>query len=295
MRKHALLASVLTILAAWSTGCCCYPYRLQSPCRTCQFDCHPGESCGEAWGADAACDDCGSGACGTCHDRHDFGEGSLAANHPTACGGACGGGLWRPFHWGCRPHCERQDGCSSLWGWGCGKLYLTDYLTHPPACCEPCDACGNWHGSGGCGSGCDDCGGGSSCSSCGGGGGGGYHSESGCSSCGHGSMARAGSTSQEMIVEDESYQRARPTTVRTAARPRSTVVNQTSARSIERPATKTSLRPTGTRTTRQYPAVPPKTGQVRRASHDQAAAGASRHRTADDDATWAVKDAVRTR
>ena len=34
---------------------------------------------------------------------------------------------------------------------GCGELYWDEWKSDPPACCDPCDNCGNWTGPQGCG------------------------------------------------------------------------------------------------------------------------------------------------
>ena len=40
-------------------------------------------------------------------------------------------------------------GCGS----GCGEVYYDEWCNDPPACCDPCDSCGNFAGGGGCGCG----------------------------------------------------------------------------------------------------------------------------------------------
>jgi hypothetical protein len=109
----------------------------------------------------AVAESCGSGDCGEC----------------ASCGGArCQSG--HPWH-GTR----NMLTC----GAGCGEMYWGDWISHPPACGDPCDNCGNWIGDGccgpwplfsglrslwgyryrSCGCGASDCDG--DCSSCGGG------------------------------------------------------------------------------------------------------------------------------
>lgn len=31
-------------------------------------------------------------------------------------------------------------------GKGCGEIYISEWISDPPDCCDPCDACGNWVG-----------------------------------------------------------------------------------------------------------------------------------------------------
>ncbi len=58
----------------------------------------------------------------------------------TSCAPACGpcGGLFAPF--------RSLLSCGS----GCGELYVDEWLSDPPACCDPCDDCGTHTGPSGC-------------------------------------------------------------------------------------------------------------------------------------------------
>lgn len=152
---------------------------------------------------------CGAGNCGSC------GIGGCGVTD-------CGVAPKTPF---CRTYeeriaggnaacgtCATSVGCCNggIKGWlhnnatccrGCGDVYWGEWTSDPPDCCDPCDQCGNFTGSGGlccrqsclpnlrrlfqshrycpgecgggCGPSCGDCGG-SGCASCGGGVG--YHS-----------------------------------------------------------------------------------------------------------------------
>jgi len=63
----------------------------------------------------------------------------------------CCGPLWRAS---CGVGCDSgpvaacSDGCGMCDG--CGELYIDPWINHPPDCCDPCDACGNYNG-GSCG------------------------------------------------------------------------------------------------------------------------------------------------
>lgn len=56
----------------------------------------------------------------------------------ASCGVGCDGG----------PAVACTDGCGMCDG--CGELYVDPWINHPPDCCDPCDACGNYNG-GSCG------------------------------------------------------------------------------------------------------------------------------------------------
>ncbi len=120
-------------IAAISAGCCCGLPRYQG------------------------CNDCSRWAYGeVAYDGIDNGY----SDHGTGCCGhqECGGcdtgcrqcrplsQLFPIINWGCRPPLSGKGYACGLWGWGCGKLYMGDYISHPPACCEPCDHYGHWIG-----------------------------------------------------------------------------------------------------------------------------------------------------
>jgi len=67
--------------------------------------------------------DGGCGACGPC-------GGPVCWQHPFLAA------LFHPIQW---------TGCSRG---GCGELYLGDFHSNPPDCCDPCDRCGQWTGGG---------------------------------------------------------------------------------------------------------------------------------------------------
>jgi hypothetical protein len=50
----------------------------------------------------------------------------------------CGGGIRQWLH-NKATHCR-----------GCGEIYWGEWLSDPPDCCDPCDACGNFTGAGVC-------------------------------------------------------------------------------------------------------------------------------------------------
>lgn len=79
------------------------------------------------------CGPCGplAGGCGSC------GGCGVA---PYRVGGRLPGAV---YHWA-----NRRLSC----GAGCGPVYWHEWMMDPPACCDPCDDCGNWvgHGCGAC-------------------------------------------------------------------------------------------------------------------------------------------------
>src|SRR5262245_49886415 len=109
MMARWLLVSCAIVLAAGSSGCCC-------------FSCHGGP-CGECcfylpkpivW--DGSCNDCGP--------------------HGRPCNDCCGNcGLLPWLIWG------------KTCGKGCGEIYWGEWVSDPPDCCDPCDQCtGCWTG-----------------------------------------------------------------------------------------------------------------------------------------------------
>ena len=129
------------------------------PCGTsCGPSCGPacGSACAEPACGPACGASCGS-ACGSC------GQDCWARCTPN-CGPCC------PIEHGppCDPCCDIGCGkyghhCGPLsllgslfacesWCGGCGEVYLGDFHGDPPDCCDPCDRCGSYTGSGGCSS-----------------------------------------------------------------------------------------------------------------------------------------------
>jgi hypothetical protein len=191
------LSTLLVSVLMFGSGCCCMPCGNScGPCgpRSCCF-CLPCLPKPIVW--NGCCNDCGPSQCESC-DQY--------------CGGGCGifGGQ------GLLPGLR---GCMSC-GRGCSEIYINEWISDPPDCCDPCDkCCGNFTGpNGNCYRGpfvrllsalhgysycpppncgpwrpifghCNPCGpgGGSSCgggcSTCGGG---------GCSSCGGGGCSSCG-------------------------------------------------------------------------------------------------------
>ena len=172
MARWALALATIVLLA--SGGCCCGP-------------CGGGMACGNGCGSilpqpivypgSSDCEGCDStlawcrpaggqggwgGSCGSC------------SSHGSPCGGC---GLLNFLR--CR-----MTSCK-----GCGEMYYGEWMSDPPDCCDPCDACtGDFTGHSGCcgpgllgrfwlglsggrncggACGCGDCGGG--CNNCGGG------------------------------------------------------------------------------------------------------------------------------
>ncbi|MCA9247550.1 MAG: hypothetical protein KDA42_10555 [Planctomycetales bacterium] len=139
MRRSCAFLGMLCLLAALSTGCCgqhCFT--------SCYHGC--GYSGGHGFSAShfgdwdhgdgCGCDECSAASeCSSCASTSDCGS----------CGSGCGSLI--PFrHWGCRPAKHTNSGCGGFFGWGCGDMYVFDYISDPPACCEPCDGCGHWIG-----------------------------------------------------------------------------------------------------------------------------------------------------
>jgi hypothetical protein len=85
---------------------------------------NPHDSCGDCtWGPcfrpiiwRGECHECGPGPGQTCAD----------------CSGECG----------ILPALRRGLTC----GKGCGEIYISEWISDPPDCCDPCDQCGNWVG-----------------------------------------------------------------------------------------------------------------------------------------------------
>ncbi|QDT68092.1 hypothetical protein MalM25_10040 [Planctomycetes bacterium MalM25] len=120
-QPHKPLINVCT-----GSGCCggCEP----------ACGCEPGCGCEPSCGCEPAC---GVGGCGS-----------------TCCGGPCGGRCRVGQHlaFGVKSICSEfrcllaplglcNTGCG-----GCGELYWNEWHSDPPACCDPCDDCGNWVG-----------------------------------------------------------------------------------------------------------------------------------------------------
>ena len=106
----ALLVSSLV-----ASGCCCFP-----------GNCGPhghgyGGECCFCWPKpivwNGSCNECGPGPCESCAD----------------CCGECG----------IIPFLRRAKTC----GMGCGEIYVGEWISDPPDCCDPCDQCyGCWTG-----------------------------------------------------------------------------------------------------------------------------------------------------
>lgn len=125
---RAMLVLVVSAAMMAASGCCNpYIYRggcgLPGPCGSCgpcEPSCGPCEPCGPEVAP------CGPAApCGVC------------VNDP--CCGDCG----PPCH-GCYP-------LLGFWRWltcgsGCGDVYVNEWCSDPPDCCDPCDPCGNFVG-----------------------------------------------------------------------------------------------------------------------------------------------------
>jgi hypothetical protein len=114
MQDRTFLALVLASLAIASSGCCCFP-----------GNCGPGGEYGGGccfclprpivWTGE--CNECGPGGCASCAD----------------CCGDCG----------ILALMRRGLTC----GKGCGEIYMGEWISDPPDCCDPCDRChGCWTG-----------------------------------------------------------------------------------------------------------------------------------------------------
>ena len=114
LRRFLFLALATAGLFATSGCCCC---------------CSPRGGCGSPCGRCGLLDACGL-TCGGC---------------ASPCGGCgllgCGllGGR-------CCPSDDYQGAGSYYCGCGCGELYLGDWHSFPPKCCDPCDCHGNYTG-----------------------------------------------------------------------------------------------------------------------------------------------------
>jgi len=141
--------------------------------------CACGSSCGVAGYSYAGQKYCGDGGCGPCKPLINVCTGPCSCG--VACEPGCGcepgcavepgcgvgacGDVCGPGPCGCGPvgenlafglHaigsefrrllsplgiCCPNGGCG-----GCGELYWSEWHSDPPACCDPCDDCGNWVG-----------------------------------------------------------------------------------------------------------------------------------------------------
>jgi hypothetical protein len=117
LRRFLFLALATAGMFATSGCCCC---------------CSPRGSCGSPCGRCGLLDACGL-TCGGC--------GSPCGGCGLLPFGGCGllGGRW------CLP--DDYHGAGSYYcNCGCGELYLGDWHSFPPKCCDPCDCHGNYTG-----------------------------------------------------------------------------------------------------------------------------------------------------
>jgi hypothetical protein len=93
----------------------------------------------------AACSGCCSTGCGSrCGDGASYAFSKYDCScDPCSHGNSCGAGCCSQST-GSRPILDALCGCSA-----CGELYWNEWYNDPPACREPCDACGNYTGAGG--------------------------------------------------------------------------------------------------------------------------------------------------
>lgn len=98
--------------------------------------------CGDCCGGcgDTGCDSHMGGGCGCCDTGGYQGcDDCCAGEFPGSCGGCasggCGGisGLALPL-------LSTKLACGS----GCGGIYWGEWISDPPACCDPCNDCGCW-------------------------------------------------------------------------------------------------------------------------------------------------------
>jgi hypothetical protein len=107
------LGTTMVVALVFSSGCCCMPCGPCGPARACCF-CLPCLPKPIVW--HGACNECGP-----C-------PGESCANY----GGGCG-----PFCCGLFPWLR---GCWSC-GRGCSEVYVNEWISDPPDCCDPCDQC----------------------------------------------------------------------------------------------------------------------------------------------------------
>lgn len=120
MEVSAMMARCLGIafitLSLLSSGCCCMPC---GPCGqpACCF-CLPRLPKPIVW--NGCNNDCGPGPCESCADR---------------CGGCQTCGIFG--HGGLLPALRGNMIC----GRGCSDIYINEWISDPPDCCDPCDKC----------------------------------------------------------------------------------------------------------------------------------------------------------
>src|SRR6478609_2719289 len=110
------LGIALVALSLFGSGCCCMPC---GPCGqpACCF-CLPRLPKPILW--NGCCNDCGPGPCESCADR---------------CGGCQTCGIFG--HGGLLPALRGNMIC----GKGCSDIYINEWISDPPDCCDPCDKC----------------------------------------------------------------------------------------------------------------------------------------------------------
>ena len=165
MLRRTLRSLAVVLVAVASSGCCMN-----------ELSCCPPECCGDV-GYDSCGGGCGLGSCSkSCGPSCGGGCAEQLQRSSYGCcdsgcqSDCCGAGLldrWSRWHEG-REHCgyanhgcgDFGDGCCGgscgdaacgfnwcdLFGWGCGDVYLGDYHSHPPDCCDRCDCYANWIG-----------------------------------------------------------------------------------------------------------------------------------------------------
>jgi len=126
MNRFGLFLGMLILVLASGSGC---------GLRRCLVPC-----CGDCGRGNVGLASCGGGSCGG-----NCGSSCGVANDPilgdyTRCG-VCGGGNcpgFTPLAW-----LKYRLTCGS----GCAcQLYYGEWINDPPACCDPCDNCGNYTG-----------------------------------------------------------------------------------------------------------------------------------------------------
>ena len=228
INRFRLCAAIVCLAAMFSGGCCCID------------DCGYGGCTSYPGSGGCAGDICGGGCgdtCGGCGYGGGFGLGFLGGLGASCGFGGCSGGTCGI------DNCGGCGGCGfdACWGpgpivgllglirqgltcgYGCGGVYMDEWCSDPPACCDPCD-----FGCGGCSDG--GCGGGCASGGCGGGGcasyapghewSGGYGDAGGCSDGGCAVHRR--SAPRTVARNQQSHQASRKhvtTTQRVATRP----------------------------------------------------------------------------
>jgi len=132
------LCTAMVSTLAFSSGCCCGPC---GPCipRCCL--CLPCICLPKPIVWTGCNNECGPDGCTSCADwcaaKSCNGNGGGGGGCAGGCGGgACGGGCGLFAH-GLFPFLHGGMTC----GRGCNEIYINEWISDPPDCCDPCDKC----------------------------------------------------------------------------------------------------------------------------------------------------------